>query len=368
MAGEHGEARSRREILGLVAAAAGVAVAGAPARGALGRLRAAHRGIAAAAQEALGPAAAFAGALPACVVRPEQTEGPFFVDERLLRSDIRSDPSDGSIRDGVRLALTFTVSRIDGDACVPLAGVLVDVWHCDAAGTYSGVQDPGFDTRGRKFLRGYQITDAAGGASFVTIYPGWYQGRTVHVHFKLRTEPAADRALEFTSQLYFDDAVTDAVHAQQPYAAEGQRTIRNQDDGIYRGGGAQLLVTPSADGSGGYAATFAIGIAAASGACTAIADCLTNLAATLPDPANASSRPARRTAQSLHRRTDHVVRILARAGAGSPARQARRYQRARARLQALLTAAEAADGNGTLGVPLATLRAAIERLLAQLPA
>ena len=201
-------------------------------------------------------------ATPSCVVRPAETEGPYFVDEKINRSDIRTDPSDGAVSAGVPLALTFAVSRVDsGGACVPLEGATVDVWHCDALGVYSDVSDPGFSTTGKKFLRGYQVTDAAGLAKFTTIYPGWYQGRTVHIHFKIRSTGTTGTATEFTSQLYFDDALTDEVHAAQPYAQKGQRTLRNAGDGIFRDGGDQLtlVASPARDG---YAANFGIGIQA----------------------------------------------------------------------------------------------------------
>ncbi|WHZ15985.1 MAG: Putative dioxygenase [Nitrospira sp.] len=196
---------------------------------------------------------------PSCVVRPEQTEGPYFVDERLNRSDIRSDPSDGHIIPGTMLTLTVLVSRLGAGDCRPLEGAQVDIWHCDALGIYSDVNDPSFKTLGRKFLRGYQITDAKGEAQFVTIYPGWYEGRTVHIHVKIRTEPQAKRSYEFTSQMYFDDGLTDRIHADQPYAAKGRRNARNQDDRIFRRGGDQLMLAPTATADG-YAATFAIGL------------------------------------------------------------------------------------------------------------
>jgi protocatechuate 3,4-dioxygenase beta subunit len=191
------------------------------------------------------------------VARPRQTEGPYFVDERLHRSDIRSDPASGAVSAGVPLALTFDVSEITGDGCRPLSGAQVDVWQCDAMGIYSDVTDPGFSTLGQKFLRGYQVTDRSGRAAFTTIYPGWYAGRTVHIHFKVRTP--GPTAAEFTSQIYFDDALTDRVHARPPYATKGARTVRNAGDGIFRRGGDQLLVAPREVGDG-YEATFSLGL------------------------------------------------------------------------------------------------------------
>ena len=196
---------------------------------------------------------------PSCVVRPEQTEGPYFVDERLNRSDIRIDPTDGQVKPGTPLALTLVVSRLDAGDCLPLPGAQVDIWHCDAMGVYSDVRDPDFNTIGRKFLRGYQVTDARGEVRFVTVYPGWYPGRTIHIHFKIRTASAAQRRFEFTSQLYFDDGLTDRVHAEPPYASNGQRTSRNQHDWIFRRGGDRLMLAPTAT-TGGYAASFAIGL------------------------------------------------------------------------------------------------------------
>lgn len=199
--------------------------------------------------------------LPACVVRPEQTEGPYFVETGLDRSDIRSDPTDGTVSEGAPLELTVRVSRVDADGCRPLPGALVDLWQCDAMGLYSGVEDINgfFDTSGQRFLRGHQRTDANGAARFLTIYPGWYQGRTVHIHFKIRTEPDADVGHEFTSQLYFDDALTDRVHARPPYADHGGERTRNAGDGIFRSGGDQLLLEVAEDDDG-YRATFDVGL------------------------------------------------------------------------------------------------------------
>jgi protocatechuate 3,4-dioxygenase beta subunit len=196
---------------------------------------------------------------PACVVRPEQTEGPYFVDERLNRSDIRSDPSDDSIRQGVPLRLKFQVSRVNGGSCAPLSGARVDVWQCDAVGVYSDVRDANADTRGKKFLRGYQVTNTSGATEFVTIYPGWYPGRAVHIHFKIRSDSSSRRAFEFTSQLYFDESITDAVYKQAPYNAKGRRATPNENDFGFRRGGKQLMPALIKDGQG-YATKFDIGL------------------------------------------------------------------------------------------------------------
>jgi protocatechuate 3,4-dioxygenase beta subunit len=186
-------------------------------------------------------------------VRPEATEGPYYVDEDLNRTDIRSDPGTGIVSAGIPLLLTFNVAQVAGSACTALQGAKVEIWHCDAAGVYSDVTDRGFTTVGQKFLRGYQITDANGQATFTTIYPGWYQGRTVHIHFKIHPSSSS----VFTSQLFFNDAFSDQVFTQAPYAAKGQRSTLNSNDGIYN---QQLLLAVSKNDQG-YTATFEIGMA-----------------------------------------------------------------------------------------------------------
>jgi protocatechuate 3,4-dioxygenase beta subunit len=266
-----GRVLTRREILALlgtgsaaaILAACGAGTASSAATAATGSTPAssgAPTDPATSTATATATAIVAASSLPACVVRPAGTEGPYFVDEKLLRSDIRSDPSDGSVKPGATLRLSFAVAKVTGNSCAPYAGLLVDVWHCDGLGVYSDVSDPGFQTTGRKFLRGYQITDANGLATFTTIYPGWYGGRTVHAHFKIRTGAAVSPGLEFTSQLFFDDTLTDKVHAGQPYAQKGSRTLRNSGDGIYSQGGDQLLLNVAGDSTAGFTTTFPIGL------------------------------------------------------------------------------------------------------------
>lgn len=193
------------------------------------------------------------GAAPACRFTPEQTEGPFFLDTQLERSDIRSNHSDGSVRPGVPLILDLRVQAVRDGRCTPLAGAVVDVWHCDAAGVYSGI-----DGAKTTFLRGYQTTDSQGRVRFQTIYPGWYPGRAVHIHFKVRSKNKGGHHA-FTSQLYFDDAVTAKVHAQAPYAAHRGAATPNERDGLFRRGGRELMLQPKAAGQA-YMASFDIGV------------------------------------------------------------------------------------------------------------
>jgi protocatechuate 3,4-dioxygenase beta subunit len=207
-----------------------------------------------------GPSLAQSTRTPlSCIATPEQTEGPYFVDEGLLRSDIRSDPSDDSIRQGTPLVLSLAVSAIGKGGCKPLAGAIVDIWHCDALGAYSDTRDPNFSTVGKKFLRGYQVTGHDGSVRFTTIYPGWYPGRAVHIHFKVRIDPKSARAHEFTSQLYFDDAVTDRAHVHAPYDDRGRRRVRNERDSLFRDGGDRLLLRLT-ESAHGYAGSFHVGL------------------------------------------------------------------------------------------------------------
>ncbi len=259
-----GRVLTRREVLTLLGAGTGAALLAAcvPAALTSSGSPSASRPVGPSASPSGTPsvsptasASAQAAAVPLCIVRPELAGGPSYVDEHLNRSDIRSDPGTGEVRQGALLALTFAISRIDAGACTRFAGATVDVWQCDALGLYSDVSDPGAPTLGQKFLRGYQVTDASGMAAFTTIYPGWYPTRAVHIHLKIRT----DAGLEFTTQLFFDDSLTDTIFQRQPYAAHGQRDTRNAADAVYRGVGDQLLLDVRPDRAG-YAAHFEIGL------------------------------------------------------------------------------------------------------------
>lgn len=195
-----------------------------------------------------------------CVVRPELTIGPYFVDDQLNRSDIRSNSADNSVKEGVPLTLNIAVASVGNNSCTPTEGAQVDIWHCDAQGQYSDVSDQGFDTSGQNFLRGYQLTDANGGVQFQTIYPGWYSGRAVHIHFTIRTKGAGGEDYQFTSQFFFDDTLTDQVYTLEPYASKGQRDTRNANDNIFSGGGDQLLLNLQGDTTNGYTGAMSIGL------------------------------------------------------------------------------------------------------------
>jgi protocatechuate 3,4-dioxygenase beta subunit len=218
---------SRRASLaslgGLVAGAAGLA------------------GLKEAEEAGAGPAGVASG-LVACVLAPEQTEGPYYVDDAAVRRDVREG------RPGTPLTLRLTV--VNASSCRPIKGAAVEIWHCDAGGVYSGVQgDTGM------FMRGVQRTDAKGLAIFKTVYPGWYQGRTVHIHTMVHI---AGNVVH-TGQLYFSDAVTDAVYERSPYDARPDRTTRNAADSIYRNGGRRSTLKLVRRGSA-YVGSITMGV------------------------------------------------------------------------------------------------------------
>ncbi|MGH3056667.1 MAG: intradiol ring-cleavage dioxygenase [Gaiellaceae bacterium] len=177
-----------------------------------------------------------------CVLTPELTEGPYYLDLDLVRRNIREG------RPGTPLDLRVEV--VEADACTPLEGAAVDVWHCDAGGAYSGVSgDDG------TFLRGIQLTDGEGVAEFATIYPGWYTGRAVHIHVKV----SLGGSEAFTGQLFFDEETTAAAHEAEPYAARGEPDTSNAADGIFSQGGASTIVTVTKEGAG-YGGAVTLGV------------------------------------------------------------------------------------------------------------
>jgi protocatechuate 3,4-dioxygenase beta subunit len=250
-----GRILSRREVLALIGAGgaatflAACAPGGAASPAASG---AASAGSSAAATTAAS--AAIATALPACVVGPELTEGPYYLDVDLERSDIRTNTADNVAVEGATLTLDWIVSQADGSACMPMEGIVVDVWHCDALGVYSGVTGNAGD-----FLRGFQRTDANGRASFTTVYPGWYQGRAVHIHFKIRTDPQASAGFEFTSQLFFDDEFSKGVYATGVYAQKGPQDQPNASDQIFNQSDGATLLSVTQEGDA-CKATFPIAV------------------------------------------------------------------------------------------------------------
>jgi uncharacterized protein (TIGR03437 family) len=199
------------------------------------------------------------------------------VEEQLFRSDIRTDPSTGVARAGIPLALTITVAD-SNTSCAPLVGAYIDIWHCDAAGIYSdeSTYNPGggtgnVNTSGQKFLRGYQITDSNGQVRFTTIYPGWYSGRTIHIHVRIRTYNGSTTLTNYTTQIFFDEAVNNTVLAQSPYNKRTTaRDTTNASDMVYSAAPNNTLMLATATQSGsGYAATITIDLSATTPASSA---------------------------------------------------------------------------------------------------
>jgi len=149
-----------------------------------------------------------------CTRTAEETAGPFYFEVDRVRSDIREGHDGAPLRLGVRV-------RDLAQGCDPIPNAVVDVWHCDATGSYS---EPG-----ETYLRGLQVTNSDGIAEFTTIYPGWYPGRTVHIHAKVHL----DKRTVLTTQFYFDDDFTDRVFSLEPYASDTGRDAFNDSDPLY---------------------------------------------------------------------------------------------------------------------------------------
>ena len=181
-----------------------------------------------------------------CVLSPETTEGPYWIDDALSRRDIREGKA------GLPLVAAFTVQ--DARSCEPIAGADVEIWHCDADGVYSGFGEAAPETR---YLRGHQKAGDDGVADFLTIFPGWYGGRTPHVHLKVNVGGNTVH----TGQVFFDEQVTAEVYKSEPYSAHGEADTSHDADGIYaQAGGSRATMRLTREGDG-YRGTITLGVA-----------------------------------------------------------------------------------------------------------
>ena len=208
-----------------------------------------------------------------CSLSTNVTRGPYFVDNQSdphissdvvdatisQRSDIRTDTKGSSgTQPGLPLTLTLNVSSYSNGTCAPLPNAQVHIWHCNAQGIYSDVQS----YTAENFLRGYEYTDANGQVTFTTVYPGWYSGRAVHIHVKVRVfDSSGNVTTEATTQLFFDDSVSTAVYAtSSSYSRSGARDTLNTNDNIYASESPALLVALSGSAASGYTGNVSIGL------------------------------------------------------------------------------------------------------------
>jgi len=205
------------------------------------------------------------GAVATCVLTPEVTEGPYWIDNQLTRYDVRAG------RPGLPLVLEFAI--VNAKTCKPIKGADVEIWHADASGNYSGF-DGGSSGGGpgggfgsgpqtkTRYLRGHQRSNAVGKASFLTIFPGWYRGRTPHVHMKVHVG-GADRVVH-TGQVFFTEAIQSSVYKTGAYASRGQADTSHAQDSIYaQAGGSRAVVKLGRrpGGARGYLGRIVIGVA-----------------------------------------------------------------------------------------------------------
>jgi protocatechuate 3,4-dioxygenase beta subunit len=188
-------------------------------------------------------------ATPNCTLTPETTEGPYWVDERIKRSDITED------QPGIPLKLALAICEADA-ASSPYPGAVVDIWQANALGLYSDQpRQPRADTSGQTFLRGCQISENDGGVEFRTIYPGWYEGRTPHIHVRLRTFAKDETTFTFTTQIFFAEEINSAVLATSPYNQRPERDTTNASDSIFL---PELSAKTDGDPEQGLSAAFGI--------------------------------------------------------------------------------------------------------------
>jgi protocatechuate 3,4-dioxygenase beta subunit len=235
---------SRRSVLTGLGAGVGLVTAG------LG---------AAAAEAAIAPEHAVqpVGKPSACTLSPEQMEGPFYLDGKFIRRDMTEGKA------GVPLALCVKV--VDSAGCKPIKDVAVDLWQCDAEGAYSAFAEGGSEP-GTTFLRGIQLTDAQGLATFKTVYPGWYVGRAIHIHIKtlvggkVAGKDYVGGHVAHTGQLYFTEDFNGRVAKVEPYVSSKKERTLNAEDGIFANGGAAGLITTSGQVSKGLAGHIQVSI------------------------------------------------------------------------------------------------------------
>lgn len=176
-------------------------------------------------------------ATPSCTLVREQTEGPYYLDLNRVRRNVTEGKA------GLRLDLRIKI--VSSDTCKAMKNTAVEIWHCDALGKYSGIASEG--TPGKTYLRGIQFTDSSGVAVFRTIYPGWYQGRALHIHLKAFTGGRVSGskfiggAERHTGQLFFKESVTDKVARLSPYNQHAVTRTRLSADNIYQSQGGSLV-------------------------------------------------------------------------------------------------------------------------------
>lgn len=230
-----------------------------------------------------------------CWLTPQETEGPYYFIANLFRQDIRTDSDTGQLHTGLLLNMTFTVIDIN---CSPIPNVLVDIWHCDKDGLYSGYVQPGGNTTGQDFMRGIQVTDALGQCMFLSSYPGWYQGRATHIHFKVRLTSTT----YITSQFCFPDSTNNAVYATPLYSGRGMNPTTNATDSIFHNANPEYLVMDAAYNgtTGGYDGAYTIGVNGATAITTPVESTPTtfSLGQNYPNPFNPVTTVPYRIAES----------------------------------------------------------------------
>jgi protocatechuate 3,4-dioxygenase beta subunit len=198
-----------------------------------------------------------ATAARSCRLTPEVTEGPFYV----ALDKVRRDITEG--RPGVPLKLKVRV--IDVKRCRPIHGAAVDIWHCDAGGLYSDEASNG--TSGQTYLRGVQLTNKKGYATFRTIYPGHYTGRATHIHMKVhiggksRGGTLRGGHVSHTGQLFFAESANSSVYALAPYSSDTDPRTLNSSDSIYsQAGGTRAEVALKGSASAGLVGRITVGV------------------------------------------------------------------------------------------------------------